>query len=194
MFQPLQAISAAGSETEPPPQICAVEASSPAPGIPSAVDAGRTISVDHLHLALMARRHNLGTGGTRWAAMSNGAIDQGCTHRHGAGGYRLPRPPLLSPMDRGRITCVIDRVRFHGRSEVHRTFGCGIRALMASVPSSAEGGPMSAVTGQSGQRACCLAARPGLNCIRQGGHTAQVGDLQLRPPSGPGLTSTTSSA
>lgn len=96
----------------------------------------RTISANHVQLALVARRHGLGTGGTRWAAMSNGARDQGCTRRHGSSGYRLPHTSLLSPMDRGHITRVIDRVRSQGRDEVRRTFGCGIRALLASVPSS----------------------------------------------------------
>ena len=113
-----------------------IAASSPAPGIPSAVDAGRTISAEHLRLALVARRHDLGTGGTRWAAMSNGVRDQGCRWLYAGSGYRLPHAPLLSPMDRGHITRVIDRVRSQGRDEVRRTFGCGIRALMASVPSS----------------------------------------------------------
>lgn len=96
----------------------------------------RTISAEHVQLALVARLYGLGTGGTRWAAMSNGAADQGCRYRYGRKGYRLPFGPLLSPMDRGHITRVIDRVRSQGRDEVRRTFGCGIRALLASVPSS----------------------------------------------------------
>lgn len=96
----------------------------------------RTISAHYVQLALVARRHNMGTGGTRWAAMSNGASDQGCRPARCVRHWHIPKPSLMSPMDRGRITRVVDRVRSQGRREVLATFGVGIRAVLASVPSS----------------------------------------------------------
>lgn len=108
------------------------DAASTAEGMP----ARHYIAADNLKLALIARLHDMGTGGTRWAAMAEGWFSPlGCTAFRGTTPLRLHRPSQLSPMDRGHIGRVIDRVRSQGRREVLATFGCGIRALKASAPS-----------------------------------------------------------
>jgi len=90
----------------------------------------RHISAEHVLLALVARK----VTDARWAAMSNGASTAPCARRS-APSYRLPHGPLMVPMDRGNIFRAIDRVRCHGRDELKRTFGLGIRALRAETQS-----------------------------------------------------------
>jgi len=92
----------------------------------------RTISADHLQLSLVAMR--LKHSRTRWAAMSNGVTTQFCDRR--GHHYQLPHPPLMQPMDSGRMATVLHRVRMHGLPEVKRTFGTGLRAMQAELSTS----------------------------------------------------------
>lgn len=85
-----------------------------------------TIRVDHLQLALLARRTRTG----RWCAYS--------THpaTGGACDSRKPWPahggPLLSPWFAGDIAKLAERThRERGLREVRRTWGAGVRALCA---------------------------------------------------------------
>lgn len=104
-------------------------ASQPAP-------APRLIRADHLALALVARKAR---PTVRWAAMSNGAFTSSCSQRPPGGGYLMHEPPLLTPMQRGRMTALLDRVRSHGYAEVHRTWHTGMRELAVEFRSSVMG-------------------------------------------------------
>jgi len=92
----------------------------------------RLIRADHLALALVARKAR---PAVRWAAMSNGAFTSSCSRRPPGGGYLMHEPPLLTPMQRGRMATLLDRVRAHGYAEVHRTWHTGMRVLEAEFRS-----------------------------------------------------------
>ena len=99
-----------------------------------------TIRADHLQLALVARRiaqrqQAGGENGCRWAAMSAHVTTQDCNRRGGT--YRIPAPPMLTPMSAGRIDRAIERVRMlDGLDGVRRVFGRGVRAMRAGAESA----------------------------------------------------------
>lgn len=87
------------------------------------------IRADHLTLALAAMKAR---PGTRWAAISNGVITPSCAERGRGHTYGMAVPPLLTPLTRGRMQHLLDRVRASGgRQEVMRTWGAGMRTLAA---------------------------------------------------------------
>ena len=99
--------------------------------------SARYIKAEHVLLALVARKIATqqvarGEAGARWAAMSNGASTQACDRRRGT--YRLPTPPLMVPMHHGELAHVVERTRLtYGLAEVRRTWGCGLRAMLAEA-------------------------------------------------------------
>lgn len=108
----------------------------------------RSINAEHLLLVLVtrkiaARQAARGERACRWAAMSNGASTQRCDRRGGR--YRLPHPPLMTPLQRGDLLAAVERTRLvGGLAEVRRTWGCGLRAIQAearqySIPAEQRG-------------------------------------------------------
>lgn len=97
----------------------------------------RHINAEHLLLTLVARKIAArqtarGERACRWAAMSNGASTQRCDRRGSS--YRLPHPPLMTPMQRGDLQAAVERTRLvGGLAEVRRTWGCGLRAIQAEA-------------------------------------------------------------
>jgi hypothetical protein len=98
-----------------------------AAGQPAQAQRTRAINAEHLKLALVARKLR---PGTRWAAVSNGMATQACKPQRYSQGWGIHTQPLLAPMDRGYMQSLLERVRRqHGRAEVQRTWGAGMRAL-----------------------------------------------------------------
>lgn len=96
--------------------------------------ASKHISADHLALALVAMKAR---PGTRWAAISNGAVTPSCAARRRGDTFAMAVPPLLTPLTRGRMQHLLQRVRTtHGRQEVQRTWGAGMRVLAAEFSSA----------------------------------------------------------
>lgn len=97
----------------------------------------RSINAEHLLLVLVARKIAArqaarGERACRWAAMSNGVSTQHCNRR--SSGYRLPHPPLMTPLQRGDLLAAVERTRLvGGLAEVRRTWGCGLRAIQAEA-------------------------------------------------------------
>lgn len=87
------------------------------------------IRAEHLLLALVAMKAR---PGTCWAAISNGVITPSCAEGRRGHSYGMAVPPMLTPLSRGRMQQLLERVRrTHGRQEVMRTWGAGMRALAA---------------------------------------------------------------
>ena len=97
----------------------------------------RIIKAEHVLLALVSRKIAArqvadGQRGLRWAAMSNGHYTPSC--RPHVARFCHPRPPLLQPMERGNLRELVERTRWlRGLDEVRRTWGCGLRAMLAEA-------------------------------------------------------------
>lgn len=84
------------------------------------------IRVDHLRLALLARRTRIG----RWCAYSTHPATGGDCTNHKP--WRAHGGPLPSPWFAGDIAKLAEQThRQHGAREVRRTWGIGVRALCA---------------------------------------------------------------
>ena len=105
-----------------------------------AAGSGQTIKVSDLKLALAACRLRRYTGGKtcQIAAITAGTIIE--VDCRSAGRLRLRTDALrlgksrltVTPMNRGHIGDLIERTRvFHGLAEVRKTWGVGIKALLA---------------------------------------------------------------
>lgn len=90
----------------------------------------RHIDAEHVLLALVARRAN---PRCRWAAMADHEwTPRECRHRYYGPTPAQHRPPLLSPMARGHLHRAIERQRLtQGLPSIRKTFGAGLRALLA---------------------------------------------------------------
>lgn len=98
----------------------------------------RTIKAEHLMLALVARKLR---PTTRWAAVSNGMATSACKPQRYSQGWGIHTQPLLAPLTRGHMQALLERVRReHGRAEVLRTWGAGMRALGAEFATCVMGG------------------------------------------------------
>lgn len=86
----------------------------------------RHISAEAVRLALVSSKLNLPS---RWCAMSAHTVTKLC--RRGHDDVRISIRSMPSPMDRGYLRTCIDRVLRHGATEVRRTFGLGVRALVS---------------------------------------------------------------
>ena len=90
------------------------------------------ISADHVLLLLVTRK--MPSLQTRWAAMSNGTATPACGNRCRGDAWRLKFNPMLSPMQRGRMHDVVQRTRRQdGLPEVRRTWGAGLKAMLAET-------------------------------------------------------------
>lgn len=105
-----------------------------------AAGGGQTIKVSDLKFALASYRLRRYTGGQtcQIAAITAGTIiEVDCSSagrlRMRTDALRLGKSHLtVSPMNRGHIGDLIERTRvFHGRAEVRKTWGVGIKALLA---------------------------------------------------------------
>lgn len=101
-----------------------------AAGQPATSPRHRVINLQDLQLALVARKVR---PVTRWAAISDGALTAPCRQRQPGGGYLIHCRPLMTPMDRGHLGAVLDRVRSQGRSEVLRTWRTSIAVMRAEA-------------------------------------------------------------
>lgn len=95
----------------------------------------RTIPVDALRLALFVRVRSLRPRPVAYTTHPYTGSD--CRNPHG---WKAHGGPLFSPWCPGHIDHVVDRVNSHGRQEVLRTFGLGIRALRTEVRTGAAKG------------------------------------------------------
>ena len=134
-----QGRGSASSQNEPAPQVGADRTYITLSGATQtgAAEGGmlkaRHISAEHLLLALVAMKAR---PGTRWAALSNGAITPSCAARRRGDTFAMATPPMLTPLSRGRMHHLLERVRNnYGRQEVMRTWGAGMRALKAEFSS-----------------------------------------------------------
>lgn len=88
----------------------------------------RQINAKHLQSVLWARK---AAPDVRWCAMSNTVDSYGCSRRM-APDYRIKVPPLFLVMSRISHS-LVKQVRSRGHKEVRKTWGVGIRALLAEI-------------------------------------------------------------
>jgi hypothetical protein len=93
-----------------------------------------THRIDPADLRLALSAHcSRGTPG-RFAAMSNSVASPSCANRLRGDRWTLKVQPMLSPLMRGRMLEVVERTRLHhGLPEVRRTWGAGLRAMLAET-------------------------------------------------------------
>lgn len=111
-----------------PENTTAAAVQTPEPTAAAGQPAKRHISADHLKLALVARKAR---PGSRWAAMSNGAITADCRRHQPGSGYLIHQPPVLSPLMQGHMLRLLVRAHSQGRTEVLRTWRTSIAVLKA---------------------------------------------------------------
>lgn len=92
----------------------------------------RAIKAEHLQLALVARKAR---PSVRWAAMSNTVATPSCAARLRGDCFAVALPAVLSPMARGNMQQLLERVRSQGAPEVRRTWRTGMRAMRAEFHS-----------------------------------------------------------
>lgn len=96
---------------------------------PSVHQQPAVILAEHVLLALVARKVN---PRCRWAAMASHRYStRSCSWRLSGAGTTFPRPPQLSPMQRGSLHRAIERQRLtQGLGSIRATFGTGLRAVL----------------------------------------------------------------
>jgi hypothetical protein len=93
------------------------------------------INPDHLRLVLQVTAHSP-TAQCRWAAMTATVASPACADRARGHDWRLTLNPMCTPLMRGRMQSVVERTRLHhGLPEVRRTWGTGLRAMLAETQS-----------------------------------------------------------
>jgi hypothetical protein len=101
-----------------------------------------TISADHLAAVLAAhklRRYSAGQTCQLCALTAAPLVSVDC--HEGRKPLAVPHRALVSPMQRGRIHSLYTRTRLqHGLAEVRRTWGAGLRALLAEPAHVLNGG------------------------------------------------------
>lgn len=108
--------------------------------------ADHLIDAEHVRLALVARKiaqkqrqDGRGAEAARWAAMSaHTQVLARCRIRRGSvPPATVKHPSTLMPMNRGFLHSVIERMRLtQGLPSIRKTFGCGLRAILAETHSS----------------------------------------------------------
>jgi hypothetical protein len=98
-----------------------------------------TIRADQVELMLFARRvAKRQSEPCRWAVMgAHIATVNSCRRRQRLDERPLlARPSMLTPMNRGMLDRCIERMRLtQGLPAIRRTFGCGLRAILAETKS-----------------------------------------------------------